>query len=264
MSTIVTTQRPQINLLWTGGLDSTFRLWELSRNEVDVQPYYIVDTTRGSIPQERIAMEKILKMLRSDPLTKANISDIKYIDFSTILPDDEITESWKKFYDWNQLGSQYDYLARFAKQNNLKLEFGLECSLRSKATTVLKKFGNLIKDSYLSNYSKWSEFYHVSEDGTNQDCIKIFQYFNFPAHLFEIEKVEEVEIMKNNGAFDIAKATWFCHRPICGLTCGQCNPCKDALNEGMEWRVSKIGRILVYGRSKYYGARHRLARLLKH
>ena len=29
-----------INVLWTGGLDSTFRILELSKADVEVQPYY--------------------------------------------------------------------------------------------------------------------------------------------------------------------------------------------------------------------------------
>lgn len=103
---------------------------------------------------------------------------------------------------------------------------------------------------------------YITPNGSNQDCVNVFQYFRFPVHLYEIEKTEEVEIMKKNGAMKIAKSTWFCHRPIFGLTCGQCNPCKDALNEGMAWRVSKLGRALGFVRRIYYGLRRRMARLL--
>lgn len=144
-------ERPKINLLWTGGLDSTFRLWELSRHEVDVQPYYIIDPTRGSIPQEKRAMEKVLGLLRNNSATKANINDVEFIEFSSIQPDEKITKSWKFFNDWNQLGTQYDYLARFAKQKGIKLEVGLEGSVRGKCSNVLKTFGNLKKGHYPLN-----------------------------------------------------------------------------------------------------------------
>lgn len=57
-------------------------------------------------------------------------------------------------------------------------------------------------------------------------------------------KLEEVEYMKSIGLENIILKTWFCHRPVFGYTCGHCNPCKDALNEGMSFRVSKIGYVL--------------------
>jgi 7-cyano-7-deazaguanine synthase len=59
-----------------------------------------------------------------------------------------------------------------------------------------------------------------------------------------MSKLEEVDYMKSLGLSEIIRKTHFCHHPVFGLTCGQCNPCKDALNEGMEWRVSKLGMFL--------------------
>ena len=51
--------------------------------------------------------------------------------------------------------------------------------------------------------------------------------------------------MKSIGLNDIITKTHFYHQPVFGMTCGQCPPpCKDALNEGMKWRVSKFGLLL--------------------
>lgn len=36
-----------VNILWTGGLDSSFRVIELSQMEVIIQPYYIIDPVRS-------------------------------------------------------------------------------------------------------------------------------------------------------------------------------------------------------------------------
>ena len=37
-----------VNVLWTGGFDSTYRIVELSRLNVVVQPYYLLDEKRRS------------------------------------------------------------------------------------------------------------------------------------------------------------------------------------------------------------------------
>lgn len=147
--------KPFVNLLWTGGLDSTFRLVELSREEATIQPIYILDPTRGSIHREINAMNRIYEVLKTKNQTKAVLLDIKFIDFNSINQNKKITESWNFFSDSYKLGSQYDYIARFALQYDLLLEVGLENSIRSKATTVLKKHGKLAQDNYLNNNILW-------------------------------------------------------------------------------------------------------------
>lgn len=194
-------KRTHINLLWTGGLDSTFRLCELSRNKVDVQCYYILDPTRKSAKYELRAMELILSLLRNHPETMAKIYDIKPIEFETIKPDKKIQDSHSFFVSWNKLGSQYDYLARFAKQNNIKLEVGLEGSARGKATNVLKEFGNLIKDSYTDDPEQWAEYYRIDPQKASPECVDIFENIRMPAHLFAIEKADEVDIMSKWGGY---------------------------------------------------------------
>ena len=114
----------KINLLWTGGLDSTFRLVELAHNEIEIQPYYIFDEGRCSLSKEITAMKKILSLLRDKPFTKATINEVTYVSMDTLKEDSEITDAYKYFHQYNKLGTQYDLLARFADQNNLILEVG--------------------------------------------------------------------------------------------------------------------------------------------
>ena len=78
----------------------------------------------------------------------------------------------------------------------------------------------------------------------NHDAFIIYENLLFPCLLVGKKKTEEWEELHQLGFGDIAKMTWFCHHPILGLTCGHCNPCQDALNEGMAFRVSKKGYIL--------------------
>lgn len=247
----------KINLLWTGGLDSTFRLVELAHQDVEIQPYYIVDTTRRSVPKEKMAMERILSLLRKKKFKKAIIHDIIFIRGTSILPDAEISKARSWFYEYNKLGSQYDLFARFAKQNNITLEVGLEQSIRSKALVVLNEFGSLQIRNYNSSASNsnkdnshkdntqaWDSFFSISLEKAHSNAVLLFERLHFPSHLFSIEKIEEAKLLKKWGCNDILNSTWFCHSPIFGYPCGHCNPCKDALNEGMSWRVPRLGRIL--------------------
>ena len=240
-----------INVLWTGGLDSTFRLVELSREDVEVQPYYIEDSGRKSIPQEKKAMDRIYTILKKKIQTKALLKEIKFIKLEDIRLNDQITKSWEYFSQYNKLGNQYDFLARFALQNNLILEVGLENSTRSKAFTVLKEFGNLQEEKYESHGCQWNKVYKISDNCKLKECGEVFQRLRFPKHLFSIDKLEEIELLKQWGCGDLIHHTWFCHNPIFGFPCGRCNPCKDALNEGLAWRVPMMGRIL--GSIRYYG-----------
>jgi 7-cyano-7-deazaguanine synthase len=74
--------------------------------------------------------------------------------------------------------------------------------------------------------------------------INIFGNMHFPELLFSIDKLEEIRLLREWGMNDVVKTTWFCHNPVLGKPCGHCNPCRDALNEGLAWRVPLSGRIL--------------------
>lgn len=39
-------EREVINVLWTGGYDSSFRIVQLSKNKVTIQPYYLSDNRK--------------------------------------------------------------------------------------------------------------------------------------------------------------------------------------------------------------------------
>lgn len=244
-----------INILWTGGLDSTCRIIELSRLNIEIQPYYIWDNTRGSIKQELKAIRKITRDVMRHPQTKAILHPVKVIQDSEIQEDYEITKAWKIFNQKYALGSQYDYLARFAKQYDLKLEVGLECSERGKASNTIKAETSLILEEN-GNY----KVYHIDQqsDKSTKEGITLFKNILLPATLWQMSKLDEIEEFKQLGFEHIISKTWFCHRPIWGLPCGHCNPCKDCLNEGLEFRVPLLGYILGEIRRIYYGLRRRV------
>lgn len=227
-----------INVLWTGGLDSTFRICELSRHNVVIQPYYIVEE-RKSEPYERRSITWITQYLRNRETTKATLLDTKFIDWNSFKTDNEIASSWNNLRQTYRIGSQYEYIAKFAKQYNLILEVGLERSPRSKAYNALNSEGGLVITSPIAGI----EQYTLNLENCSSDIKRIFGNLRFHKLLFEISKIEEVNFLEKWGLKDVVKHTWFCHNPVLGLPCGRCNPCRDALNEGFAWRVPTYGRI---------------------
>jgi 7-cyano-7-deazaguanine synthase len=236
---------PIINLLWTGGLDSTFRLCHLSHYAVTVQPYYITEK-RKSMKNEIRAMDKIRTLLSKNCNKEFSILPTIYVDRDTIAADAELTQSWNVLHDKYVIGSQYEYIARFAKQQGIKLEVGIEFSPRSKAATALKSEGGLARCNYLINsiMCKWGGYLHLDATQASIDMINIFGNMQFPELLFSIDKLEEIRLMREWGLNEVVMTTWFCHNPVLGKPCGRCNPCRDALNEGLAWRVPLSGRIL--------------------
>ena len=228
-----------VNILWTGGLDSTCRIAELSKFDVLVQPYYVIDYTRGSIKEELNAIKDISEIIRKNSETRCELRDIITIKLESIKEDKEITDAWLVFKNKYQLGSQYDYLARLAKQEGLILEVGLESSSRSKATNAVKGECELV----LTDLDGISE-YQIDKEQSSALAILLFENLRLPSSLWNMTKLEEIEEMKRLHLDEIILKTWFCHTPIFGMPCGHCHPCQDALNEGLSFRVPITGFIL--------------------
>lgn len=249
-----------VNVLWTGGLDSSYRIIELSRLAVNIQPYYIWDHTRGSIKQELRAIKRISKDVRENKYTKANLFPVKIVKDTDIEENASITQAWERMNQKYKLGSQYDYLARFARQNGLKLEVGLECSERSKAFNTIKS-ESILKLMNVNFGGKYTAYY-IDIQSSSMDAMMLFENMLFPATLWHMSKLEEVEGYKKLGFGDSITKTWFCHRPVFGLPCGHCNPCKDCLNEGLAFRVPWLGYTLGSIRRILQGVKRRIKKIV--
>ncbi len=191
-------------------------------------------------------MNRITKILREHPRTKATINDVKTIPVKSLKRNDTISKAQKYLTDKYKLGGQYEFLAKFTKEYGLKLEVGLESSIRSKASNALRGEADLALRCYATSLptDDWGGYLELNPAASNKEIFEIFENLRMPSHLFSIEKLEEVELMKEWDLEKAMKSTWFCHHPVLGFPCGHCNPCKDALNEGLAWRVPLKGRIL--------------------
>ena len=212
-------------ILWTGGWDSTFRVVELSRQELTVQPVYVIDDGRKSFEKELQVMEDILQALREHPQTKAELLDILTIPKQEIPADPAITAAFQKVRSQQSLGGQYDWLARLAAQYP-GIELGVE--------KPLGKGGGC--NSLVARYGAFAEkdgIYFIDREKSQEECILLLGNFSFP---IRGRTVEDMEVsIRQWGYEEIMKKIWFCNAPIKGHICGMCNPCRQKMEGGMAW-----------------------------
>ena len=106
---------------FTGGLDSTYRLCQLAREEGNVvQPVYIVFDDKGGrynrpeLRRELEAQDKILGYVSANPNTKAEILPIRRISWDKIPYDKQIMDSEEALAGYN-FAWQYIFIALYAK-----------------------------------------------------------------------------------------------------------------------------------------------------
>ncbi len=252
--------RQKVKILWTGGFDSTFRMVQLSRLKVDIQPYYVTDE-RKSEELELKAISAITKDIVNHPETKCVVHPLIIYKTSDIEPDKLLTESYNKLYKKNLLGSQYDWLGRFAKMVP-GLELCLEKSDTSKAYKCILANGRVlkVKDKALSHYI-------IDENNSDPDFYRVFKNYRLPYPLFTITKLQMVEEFKRLGFEDTMTKTWFCHSPFKEEPCGVCNPCKSVIEEGLAFRIPPQGLkrykyYLKYGDKWWYNKALKIQRLI--
>lgn len=237
-------EKPTIHTLWTGGLDSTARVVFLSRQPgISIQPYYIIDSSRASSHIEMSTMKRITERLRTDAATKAELLDLKIINVDDIAPDAEITGAWRRLNEKYGVGSQYDWLARYAKEQNIVLELGVEKGDNSHANKSITAESRMVPVPENSQSFAGYNFF-IDRALCNGDAWTLYRYFTFP--LWETTKADEIALMQRLGCGDVVEMTWFCHAPLFGRPCGHCNPCKDAYHYNLGWRIPRINWYLWY------------------
>ncbi|MCR5527008.1 MAG: hypothetical protein K6F39_06465 [Lachnospiraceae bacterium] len=221
----------RIGCLWTGGLDSTYTIAYFSKFEVEIQPYYLLDKNRNSQKYELKAIEEISDIFRNDKHVKAKIMPLITKNVDNIAPDDEIKKSFKKLRKQMPLGSQYEWLARFAKEiGSDSLYVSIEKSDHSIGRKCVYDNGDVIH--YFENEY---EYFSIDKDKSTQDCINVFGRFRFPMS-WDRTKKEEVQELVDMGYEDVLKKVWFCFDPVVRNgnveKCGICNPCRTYIKAG--------------------------------
>ena len=229
-----------VNLFWTGGWDSTYRLLDLILvHKLIVQPHYLIDPERRSMRLELAAMEKVTKeLLQKDSRSKELLLPAKYAEVASIKKNSVITNAYERLFKRVPLGIQYEWMARYCDENKIE---GMELSIEqgdSRFNTFIEPL--VSKVSCAGN----NFFYRIDEKYEGEEEYEVFRYFKFP--VLHLSRLEMEEHSKEVGFYTLLEQSWFCHNPINNKACGICDPCITTINQGQLWRISFIGQVRYY------------------
>lgn len=230
---------PGVNLLWTGGWDSTFRLLQLLlQHRVPVVPHYLEDPTRPSTQIELRTMTRIDEHLRTAyPHTRELLRPLRIAAVTDVAEDDEIALALREIRKRVFIGDQYQWLPAFCKHGGVAdMELGVHVD--DKVQALVRPFA--------VEFEHAGGFRSMRVDPRRADGAEftLFRYFSFP--LFHIDKVGIDRQAAAEGWSGIMDMTWFCHTPVRGSPCGICAPCVYTIEEGLARRVPAARRALSF------------------
>lgn len=214
------------NVLWTGGWDSTYRVIQLYRLGVTIQPIYIIDHRRKSYPKELEAIEKVKKALPLRfPNSKCQIRPLITLNRKEISSDYFLKSIYRILKRKVNLGKQYYWLACVAKNySNLELSLHSEDMDRFFFTEQLLQINDDVTGVNWKINPKKVDFFRR----------QLFSNMTFP--LIDISKPEMKLIAEKDDFYDLMELTWFCHKST-EKPCGNCNPCIQYVRDGFGFRL---------------------------
>lgn len=220
-----------VQLMWTGGWDSTFQLLRLLLvHGCPVEPVYLIDDGRGSLAVELKTMEHLRALLAERyPHTRTMLRPTLFAKVSDLQPDTEIEHAYQRVVREHPIGTQYGWMARFCKQRGFSnVEIGAEYTYHGA--------GQLMTDRVKETRARYGHVtWRLPRDETGDDLGMLFGAYSLP--LARTTKWEMHKEATERNWTSIMGETWFCHRPVRGQPCGTCNPCQSVIDEGMEWRI---------------------------
>jgi len=233
MATASTTRT--IDLLWTGGWDSTFRLMSALRMEgAQVRPHYVIDPASPCTEVELDAMQRVRDALRRDhpelaerllPPASASLDDLR--------EDDAESQRFARLSSRAGLGRHYEWLGRYARHAGVE-ELEVGCNREDPAMSVLKGSLRRVRETPFATY-------RLADDVRGND-LRLFERLTFP--LADLTRAEMRRIAVDAGFLDTLELTWFCLSPRRGEPCGVCAKCHHVVVEGQEHRLPAMSRRL--------------------
>lgn len=214
-----------VNLFWTGGYDSTFRLLQLVLIENKcVNPIYLnfdgldgVNIRRQNVHFEINTMKKIINELRILGYEHF-VKPLKIIN--NIKLSNEVLQSTTKMYKDGFLRrpiSQYAYMIQFSLDYNIVIEEGAEKSENGTSYKMLRNYLNKNKMVDLQKIKMKPEFY-------------VIRNLRFP--IIHLTKLEMLKIAKKNNFEHIISMSKSCWYPsMSGSPCKKCPMCLDRVIE---------------------------------
>lgn len=215
-----------INVLWTSGWDSTFRVLDAAvTKRIAIQPHYIIDRRRASHAVEVLTIGLLTQMItRRYP--HARIAPPILTERPEIPPNPAIDAAYGRLWEVAHIGDQNGWLARYVMWKGVE---GLELCVHDgdKSRQLIAPIATLEE--------KDGDAVHVVPPGDG-DAALIFSNFRYP--LLDLTKLDMEEEARSRGFLDIMERTWFCHTPSAdGQPCGVCNPCTYTIEEGLARRL---------------------------
>src|SRR5690606_10581950 len=122
-------------------------------------------------------------------------------------PDPEISKQYAVLLTRAHLGSQYDWLSRYARQAGIDdLELSIHKDDRAEA---------FLRDHVERVSTPIGESWQLAS--TDDSHLEIFRPFRFP--ILDLTKVDMQNRAREHGFLDILEESWFCYLPIRGEAC---------------------------------------------
>lgn len=248
------------NVCWSGGIDSTFIITQLSQFPVIIRPFYIKGQTfRLSEPQELSAIAAISDLLLSDPRTKAELLPISIIEKDDVrVKDREIVKAYRRIYmkllgeykakhggvlppagsqqiyaDGAFVSPQYIACASFAKYLGEIIEIGL---LRDDFENF--PLFKLLSTAVGLDKTTGRNLLYLCEDDTDKDLRTLFKDLRFPIAGQRMYKRDVWKWYSDNEYLQVRSKTNFCQAPLVHVNgtwepCGTCTACIGVIQENL-------------------------------
>ena len=246
------------NICWSGGVDSTFVITQLSQFAVVIHPFYIKGQTfRLSEPQELEAIASIRELLLRDSRTKAEILPPEVIEKNDPrLKNREAIKAHRRVYmhllqkykeelggSLPPAGSIQTYadnaffppqdiaIASLSKYFDTGIEMGLTCD--DMKMPVYKLFSlKKVRDEYTKR-----DLMCVDENA-NPDMYFLFHNIRFPVVGQGMHKEDLWKWYADNHYLQVRSKTIFCQNPVAHEDgtwepCGACQTCIAVIHENV-------------------------------
>lgn len=246
--------------MWTGGFDSTFRVCQLAKLDIDIQPYYFYNKKRKSADIELETLKVLADMISSKPTTKANLLPLQVHDIDEYMPiSKEYMLAYKNIRKNEHVGDQYRWMAQMSETYpdlELSIEIVEDASEDDRFLDALP----LVAD--LESHESGTLSYYTLTENNNKDWYCLLKRFRFPKQIAHMTKKDCLQAFIDMGDEDVMKKTWFCQLPYHGDACGYCGPCRQVANEGMLFRMSPEAQKR-YKYRYWYLAKHKVTKGIK-
>lgn len=223
-----------VNLLWSGGFDSTFRLCQLSRmDNVEVQPIYFFFSRRVNKFREIKAQNTILQMIRNRPETKAKILDPVRLTRSDLPPDPDYDLAFQRWFTPANpaVSGQLVALGKIPLLYP-HAEYCIEPAAPQNATKERpygKTFAFMQDHGFrLTKNPDGSVSYDASN--ADPDIRLLFGRFSYPILL--IPEIKMLPFIRQWKYEQIFQHTWTCNSDL-DTPCGICHQCQVKWDSGL-------------------------------